>query len=135
MPISLAVSAGDEASRGSASRIAFSRIPGSALSSAFSINSLSSLSRPSSVHNAWTRPTDEELVLATFTRSPAASSTWRSIIQGALAGPVWTHDRVDLSLLNVEVYALEDLLALDCRVEILDIQLAHSSGLPVLRDL
>ena len=55
--------------------------------------------------------------------------------QGALAGPVWTHDRVDLSLLNVEVYALEDLLALDCRVEILDIQLAHSSGLPVLRDL
>ena len=41
--------------------------------------------------------------------------------QGALAGPVWTHDRVDLSLLNVEVYALEDLLALDGRVEILDV--------------
>jgi len=42
---------------------------------------------------------------------------------------------VDLALLDMKVYALEDLLALDGCVKILDIQLAHSSGLPVLRDL
>src|SRR6266568_1130424 len=45
--------------------------------------------------------------------------------ESALARPVWTHDGVNLALLDLEVYSFENLLAIDCGVEVFDVELAH----------
>ncbi len=56
--------------------------------------------------------------------------------EGALAGSVGTHDRVDLTRVDRQVHALEDLLVLDRGVKIFDFKHWHvrgvSHGFPVV---
>jgi hypothetical protein len=52
--------------------------------------------------------------------------------QRALTRAVRTHDGVYLTLFDLEVYSLENLLAFDGGVEVFDVQLARSGFSPVL---
>src|SRR5439155_23586308 len=45
--------------------------------------------------------------------------------KGALTWPVWTHDCVNLALLDLEVFSFENLLAIDRGVEVFDVERAH----------